>query len=294
MKLFAEILLFIRNLPKMVMAALLGVVLVSLFLLFVYSYSNSGPEIREKVEALGERVFGEAPELPVAVPTPGEPSGSAGEGPPPEDTSGGDPSGGVIRPMEDPSESAWISSVPSALDSDQLASLNVERPYAPYEYDREAFGPSWEDVDHNGCDTRNDILDRDLHDVTTEDNGCVVLSGVYGDPYSGQIVEFDKGGNSQDIHIEHVVALEDAWDSGAWKWTEEKRLAFANDPMVLAVVDGSANQAKGSDSISEWMPPYEGAHCAYGAQYLEIVSTYDLSVSQEDFRALSQLHTQCG
>ena len=29
-------------------------------------------------------------------------------------------------------------------------------------YTRAQFGPAWADVDRNGCDTRNDILKRDL------------------------------------------------------------------------------------------------------------------------------------
>lgn len=295
MKFLAEIILFIKNLPGMLLRVLIGAVVVSLFLMFVYSYSNEGSRVREGVESFGETVAKHLPDFPGAG---SAPDGSANapdeparnpDGPAEESPS----EDAVVRPMGDPSESAWIASAPSTLDADKLASLNVEEPYAPYDYDRDYFGQAWSDANRNGCDTRNDVLARDLEDVVTEDNGCVVVSGTFGDPYTGQILQFTKGSTSSVIDIEHVVALDDAWDSGAWEWTEEERLAYANDPLVLAVVDGPTNRGKGSDPIGQWTPPYEGSQCAYGSQYLEIVAKYDLTVSDEDFRALSKLHKEC-
>lgn len=272
---------------------LVGTVLVSVFLWFVYSYSPAGPWIREQVEILGEEVLGDVPPLP-------DLGGDRGEEVPAED---GGEEGGAESPSEDPvvgaleapSDSAWISSAPTRIDTAKLDSLTIADPYSPYDYDRELFGQAWADVDRNGCDTRNDILARDLADVTYKPGtrDCVVQTGTLGDPYTGNVLEFTKGGTSQVIDIEHIVALEDAWNSGAWEWSDEERLAFANDPRVLAVVDGPTNREKGSDSISEWLPPYEGSHCAYGASYVEIAAAYDLSISEEDHAALEELSAEC-
>ena len=85
-------------------------------------------------------------------------------------------------------------------------------------YDREQFGPAWSDVDRNGCDTRNDILKRDLAGETFKPgtHDCVVLTGTLDDPYTGKTIAFSRGqGTSEAVQIDHVVALSDAWQKGA-------------------------------------------------------------------------------
>jgi Protein of unknown function (DUF1524) len=115
-------------------------------------------------------------------------------------------------------------------------------------YSREEFGTRWSDVDHNGCDTRNDILARDLTTITynpgTKD--CVVATGTFDDPYSGETIDFTRGDTtSSALQIDHVIALSDAWQKGALSWDAATRLDFANDPLNLMASDGRLNAQKG-------------------------------------------------
>ncbi|WP_372476917.1 HNH endonuclease family protein [Gordonia liuliyuniae] len=121
-------------------------------------------------------------------------------------------------------------------------------------YDRALFGQAWaDDVSveggHNGCDTRNDILRRDLTELTTKPrtHDCVILTGVLDDPYTGTTIAFQRGQKtSTAVQIDHVVALSDAWQKGAQQLTTAERQSFANDPLNLQAVDGPTN-------ILEWV-----------------------------------------
>ena len=100
---------------------------------------------------------------------------------------------------------------------------------------------AWFDTNRNGCDTRNDILRRDLVNRDMK-NWCKVLAGTRNpDPYTGRKIRFVVGGASE-IDIDHVVALSDAWQKGAATWPAGKRLAFTNDPLALIAVDAGANR----------------------------------------------------
>ena len=95
-------------------------------------------------------------------------------------------------------------------------------------YDRASWG-DWADPDGNGCDTRNDILNRDLKSITYKYPGdnCTVLTGVLIDPYSGTKIDFLRGvGTSNLVQIDHVVAVSDAWQKGAFKWGSATKIAF--------------------------------------------------------------------
>lgn len=114
-------------------------------------------------------------------------------------------------------------------------------------YDRAQFGPAWKDIDRNGCDTRNDILRRDLKNVESKPgtNNCVILSGTLNDPYTGVEIGFRRGKyTSSLVQIDHVVALSNAWQTGAQQLSQPQREALANDPDNLLAVDGAANMAK--------------------------------------------------
>mgnify|MGYP000090540142 FL=1 len=102
-------------------------------------------------------------------------------------------------------------------------------------YTRAQFGQTWADVDRNGCDTRNDILKRDLTAEVFKERTreCVVLSGTLIDPFSGEIINFVRGNvSSMEVQIDHVVALSNAWQTGAFKLSINDRTAFANDPLI--------------------------------------------------------------
>ncbi|WHP16061.1 HNH endonuclease family protein [Cellulomonas sp. ES6] len=162
-------------------------------------------------------------------------------------------------------------------------------------YDRDRFGPAWADVDRNGCDTRNDVLARDLTDVTFEPgtHDCVVLSGTLADPYSGATVAFERGPRSADVQIDHVVALSDAWQKGAQQWDAERRRQFANDPANLLAVDGPTNGAKGDGDAATWLPPSTGYRCAYVARQVRVKAAYGLWVTRAEHDAIDRTLDGC-
>jgi hypothetical protein len=159
-------------------------------------------------------------------------------------------------------------------------------------YDRERFGEPWEDVDHNHCDTRDDILRRDLTKVKLRD-GCIVATGVLADPYTGKTISFNRSQRAMEIQIDHVVALSAAWQTGASKWSPDKRLHFANDPENLLAVDGPTNQAKGDDNASEWLPPNARYRCPYVARQVGVKTRYGLWVEPTEKNAMRTVLKTC-
>ena len=163
-------------------------------------------------------------------------------------------------------------------------------------YERSQFGPAWSDVDRNGCDTRNDILNRDLTSIIYKPgtHQCVVLSGTLLDPYSGEKIAFERGvATSSDVQIDHVVALSNAWQTGAFKLTYEKRLVFANDPINLLAVKGWLNSQKGDGDAATWLPPRKDIRCAYVAQQIVVKAKYGLWVTPPEKAAMAGLLAKC-
>ena len=163
-------------------------------------------------------------------------------------------------------------------------------------YERSQFGPAWSDVDRNGCDTRNDILYRDLTSIVYKDGTkeCVVQSGILIDPYSGEKISFVRGvATSSEVQIDHVVALSNAWQTGAFKFSYDKRLAFANDPMNLLAVKGRLNSQKGDGDAATWLPPRKNIRCAYVSQQIVVKAKYGLWVTKPEKAAMLNLLNQC-
>ena len=163
-------------------------------------------------------------------------------------------------------------------------------------YERSQFGPTWSDVDRNGCDTRNDILYRDLTAKTFKSGtqNCVVLTGVLIDPYSGEKISFVRGvTSSMDVQIDHVVALSNAWQTGAFKLDYDKRIALANDPMNLLAVKGRLNSQKGDGDAATWLPPRKDIRCAYVAQQIVVKAKYKLWVTSAEKAAMVALLDRC-
>ena len=198
-------------------------------------------------------------------------------------------------PNPSPSEDAG----PTAEPGSSLAiaeGLTVKGRAPKTGYDRDLFGGGWVDTDRNGCDTRNDILARDLTDVTyrpgTRD--CVVETGTLADPYSGTLISFVKGNTtSNDVQIDHVVALSDAWQKGAQQWDGNTRIAFANDPLNLLAVDGPLNLQKGDGDTATWLPPNKSYRCAYVARQVAVKHTYSLWVTQAEKDAMIRILSTC-
>jgi Protein of unknown function (DUF1524) len=161
-------------------------------------------------------------------------------------------------------------------------------------YRRDQFGPAWADVDHNGCDTRDDILNRDLtaKQWRTGTHQCVVIAGILHDPYTGRTIHFTKA-HATAVQIDHVVPLGDAWQTGAASWSDARRKQFANDPENLLAVDGPANEAKGDDDTSEWLPPNTASRCSYVARQVTVKARYGLWVTATEQRAIHAVLAQC-
>ncbi|OBB08726.1 hypothetical protein A5662_09095 [Mycobacteriaceae bacterium 1482268.1] len=171
-----------------------------------------------------------------------------------------------------------------------------------FDYRRAAFGDSWTDDNpapggHNGCDTRNDILDRDLVDKTyVSIKRCpnAVATGTLHDPYTNATIPFVRGNQSgASVQIDHIVPLALAWDLGARDWPDELRLRFANDPANLLAVAGQPNQDKGDSEPALWMPPNVAFRCQYAVQFVAVLRGYGLPVDAPSAVVLRDAATIC-
>ena len=163
-------------------------------------------------------------------------------------------------------------------------------------YTRAQFGPEWADVDRNGCDTRNDILKRDLTKVVFKEktNSCTVLSGTLLDPFSGETINFVRGATtSSEVQIDHSVALSNAWQTGAFKLTADQRKALANDPLNLLAVKGKLNSQKGDGDAATWLPPLKSFRCDYVSRQIAVKIKYKLWFTAPEKEAMIRILKSC-
>lgn len=172
----------------------------------------------------------------------------------------------------------------------ELAGLRVAAPGSMSGYSRARFGTAWKDVDHNGCDTRDDILARDLDDVKKRDK-CTVVSGDLDDPYTGSDVTFAKAHATQ-VQIDHIFPLGLAWQMGAAHWSTDKRTQLANDRNNLLAVSGRPNEQKGDKGPSEWRP-VKAFECTYAEKFIAIADEYGLAVTHPDHDELGDMLGTC-
>lgn len=193
----------------------------------------------------------------------------------------------VYAPSPDVSPAA-LSRRNQALD--ELETLAVKGRAPKTGYTREQFGDGW--AMQNGCDTRNIILNRDLKNSIS--NNCIVLSGTLNDPYTGKIIEFQRGaGTSALVQIDHVVALSNAWQTGAQYLPYDVRVSLANDPLELLAVDGPANQQKSDGDAATWLPLYKPFRCQYVARQVEVKGKYHLWVTSSEKDAIKHVLMNC-
>lgn len=169
------------------------------------------------------------------------------------------------------------------------------------DYQRSAFGSAWTDAvsvagGRNGCDTRNDILGRDLAEAGTGPiDTCprAILAGRLRSPYTGEWIVFRRGRTAGAVQIDHIVALAYAWDMGAWAWPADRRADLANDPANLVAVDATSNQDKGDAPPGRWMPPLVAFRCRYAIQFIAVVAAYRLAVDADSRGVLGEVLAGC-
>ena len=173
-----------------------------------------------------------------------------------------------------------------------LNSLSVKGRAAKTGYTRAQF-THWSDLDRNGCDARNDTLKRDLTEVIYKagTRDCKVISGLLLDPYSGKVITFSS--TKSNIDIDHVVALSNAWQTGAAYFDKTKRQQIANDPLNLLAVDFSLNRQKGDGDAATWLPPLKSYRCDYVARQIAVKAKYGLWVTQPEKVAIIKLLEKC-
>lgn len=227
------------------------------------------------------------------------PSASATYSPAPSPTPASAVASASPSPSNEPSAGSEVDASPDAASHSASSgtaahaalALTVKGKSASTGYERDEYGSGWVDVDRNGCDTRNDMLNVRL--VNLDMSGtCKVLAGDLADPYTGTWIHFERGGASE-VDIDHMVALGDAWIKGASSWEFAKRVAFANDPLNLEPVDASANRQKGASDASAWLPSYKAFRCEYVARQVAVKTKYGLWVTQPELDAIVRVLDSC-
>ncbi|MDF1598018.1 MAG: lamin tail domain-containing protein [Acidimicrobiia bacterium] len=173
---------------------------------------------------------------------------------------------------------------------DLLAAIPVALE-TPAGYDRDLF-EVWSDEDGDGCDTREEVLLRDAVESPSVGSGCDVGTGLWFSVYDGVWLD-----HAQQLQVDHVVALKEAWDSGAREWDRSRRVAFGNDltsSLTLIAVSSASNQDKGDADPSNWLPPNEGDVCRYIAAWVVIKATWELSMDPSEHGRITNLfESQC-
>lgn len=145
-------------------------------------------------------------------------------------------------------------------------------------YQRDFF-PHWTVVD--GCSTRDRVLIEESSSLAQVDPfGCRVIAGDWLSPFDGRIWD-----DPAELQIDHLVALKEAWESGAWSWSEGQRRAFANDrddPRPLNAVTGSVNQSKSDSDPANWLPPLVSARCAFIADWIAVKARWQLTMDSTE------------
>ncbi|WP_309131456.1 DUF1524 domain-containing protein, partial [Brevibacterium sp.] len=222
---------------------------------------------------------------------------------PPESSPASSATADPEEPTADPEESTPDQEEPTA-DSESppagagtpgtaqamLAELEVKGRAPKTGYDPDLF--DWRsDVDHNGCDTRNDVLRRDLDAITLKRDGCVVTAGTLDDEYAGRTYAFDRSPNN--IDVDHIVARSNAWQTGAFALDDDKLREFGNDPLNLIAVSSSLNRQKGDSDAATWLPPAKDYRCEYVSRQIAVKHKYELWVVQAEKAAMEQVLDTC-
>ncbi len=168
---------------------------------------------------------------------------------------------------------------------DVLLTIPIELE-TPAGYDRDLF-PAWSDADGDGCDTRDEVLIRDAGGTAEVGANCGVTSGLWYSVYDGVWLD-----HASQLDVDHVVALKEAWDSGAKEWDTARREAFANDiddPHSLIAVSSSSNQEKGAADPSNWLPDNPNDQCRYIVAWVIVKARWELSMDESEHGRIHNL-----
>jgi hypothetical protein len=215
------------------------------------------------------------------------PAPSVTETPEPSVTESGAPEPTPSATTSEPTSSATSPALTA------LATIPIKGRAPKTGYDRDLFASDW---DYSfGCDMRNKILRRDFVEFQfRSDSSCVIATGVLLDPYTGQTINFVRGvGTSNEVQIDHVVAVSDAWQKGAQQLSSAQRYAFYNDPLNLLAVSGSANAQKSDSDAASWLPSNKAYRCAYVARQVAVKISYNLWVTQAEYDAINRVLRDC-
>ena len=197
-----------------------------------------------------------------------------------------------LMPPDSQSQQSGSNSGSGEVARDALAALPTKGRAPKTGYKRSQFGDGWAKA--GGCDTRNVILRRDLTNAVLGDDNCKVQAGALSDPYTGQRIAFKRGANSSGaVQIDHVVALSNAWQTGAQQLSSEQRISLANDPLELLAVDGPANQQKGDGDAATWLPSNKPFRCQYIARQIAVKKKYSLWVTPPERTAMERILASC-
>lgn len=197
----------------------------------------------------------------------------------------------AAKPAKEPAAPA-VAAAGTALE--QLATITIKGRAPKTGYSRDMFGSAWPDLDGDGCDERNEILARDLTNISFKDGHCVVASGTFADPYTGKTISFTRGTKtSSAVQIDHVVALSDAWQKGAQTLSDGQRRSLANDPLNLMAADGPANGSKSDSDAATWLPSNKGFRCEYVARQTSVKAKYKLWMTQAEHDAVARVLAGC-
>jgi hypothetical protein len=157
-------------------------------------------------------------------------------------------------------------------------------------YDRDLF-PTWIDADHDGCDTRDEVLIAESRAPVRLGSGCAIHGGRWFSAYDGRWTT-----KPSTFDIDHLVPLKEAWESGAWRWSAGRRRAYANDlgsSRTLRAVSASSNRSKGDGDPAQWLPPRVSFRCTYARQWVATKVRWHLSVNPAERRALHDILSAC-
>lgn len=187
--------------------------------------------------------------------------------------------------------------LPSAREAllllEQLPPHSADYYQSAYAYDRDYFGAEWYDTDANGRGTRDDVLAAQLSDVTYTPAGDVA-TGWFIDPYTGDRVDYVRAREETNpVVVDHVVSLWEAWATGAWAWTPDERLAFANDPINLVATTYNINELKGPQNAARWHPATHLEECVFAIRVVATKSKYGLEIHESDRDYLRDVLYDC-